>query len=245
MSTNIRFENPADGLNNWPNRKRHLSSVVTHCHPDLIGSQEGRQKQLKEFEKQLRHYQIIDSHRPWIVERMYPTIFSNNRFQCKESGDIWLSKTPYLPGSKDFESAFPRLATYALLSDSNFEFIYINLHLDHERDTTRKAQIKVLIDQIALKWENIPMVIGGDFNQSANGEVKKLLISHFPSLYDPWKWPEETTYHKFQGHLLTGSRIDWFVVDKTFKTLEYKILKDNNKGQYPSDHFPIQITLEV
>lgn len=40
MTFNIRFPNPGDGFNYWPNRKELVASMIRYHEADLIGVQE-------------------------------------------------------------------------------------------------------------------------------------------------------------------------------------------------------------
>ena len=243
ISTNIRFENPDDGENNWPNRKPLMLEMFSQEDPCLIGTQEGRQPQLQNLNEGLERHNLIDQHREWITERMYPCIFSSEEVKILESGDIWLSETPEIAGSKSFDSMFPRLCTWIKGQKEAKEFYYFNLHLDHIKDSTRLAQAQVLIHQIQSKFDqDIPLIIAGDFNQCANSSLKEFILERLPKLRDPYSefnQEERTTYHKFSGENTDGCRIDWFLVDEKLKVQDCRILDFNRNGSYPSDHFPV------
>lgn len=246
MSCNIRFENPHDGNNDWPHRKDFLSELIKSRSPDLLGTQEGREPQLRSLEKLLEDYEILDQHRDWIEVRMYPTIFlRKEKFKILNSGDIWLSETPQIPGSSSFNSAFPRLCTYAHLLDlkNDTELLYINCHLDHVREETRVEQARVLtteVQKLSLPKEKI--LISGDFNSRPDGKVREIIRESLGGLVDPWKffgYAEETSFHKFDGvdPDNSKSRIDWILCGDLFKPSTVELIKDNKNGSYPSDHF--------
>ena len=147
FTSNIRFENPADGKNDWPFRKGLLSNILNSYDAHIICSQEGRKSQLMDLNS-LLNSNIVDSHRSYISERMYPSIFISDDIKIDKSQDIWLSDTPNIAGSKSFNSMFPRLCTYIRFSYMNKKFILVNTHLDHVKDTTRLEQIKVLVTEM-------------------------------------------------------------------------------------------------
>lgn len=246
MSTNIRFANPHDGENDWVNRKEFLAELIHRETPALLGTQEGREPQLRELEELLPNHKLIDGHRDWITERMYPCIFiDEKRFDILKSGDIWLSETPDVPGSKSFNSAFPRLCTYAHLFDKelNQEITYANCHLDHMEEDTRIEQAKVLCHEIRkIKKADSPLILSGDFNTSPFGPVRKVFEGSLCDLQDPWfllNKEEETSFHKFDGQDPDGSktRIDWILHEPNFIHEDIYLVKDHRDGRYPSDHF--------
>ena len=188
ITSNIRFANPADGVHDWPNRLPLLVNIYQKFAPDILGTQEGRIGQLKELDEKLSEMVLVDSHRTWIDERMYPCLFINPQtIFIERSGDIWLSQTPHVPGSFSFESAFPRLCTWAeiTIKESGLKMMVVNTHLDHILSETRLKQIQVLIKEIK-KINQRPLFIMGDFNESPLTEIQKELISEF-GLKDPWR----------------------------------------------------------
>jgi len=252
ISCNIRFDNPSDGANAWPHRRDLLAETLLSHDPALICTQEGRWPQLTELRGLLGHYQLIDHHRSWIGERMYPSIYlRNDTFEYLSSGDLWLSETPEIAGSRSFESAFPRLLTWVTLQlkNSDQKFLFVNTHLDHIKTQTRLGQIKVLIKEIKRVWDqNSRLIIMGDFNDSPDSDVCKLILEAFPNLMDAWKLHhehEETSHHAFNGEIQNGSRIDWILVDQRLHVVDCLMDKTNRNGSYPTDHFPIVCRIKL
>ncbi len=252
ISSNIRFENAADMDHDWSKRRELLAEILLKFKADVIGTQEGREPQLRELENLLPGYEIIDSHRSWIEERMYPTLYVNpEKSEVLKSGDIWLSETPDTDGSSSFNSAFPRLCTWAILKQkqTNKTFFLINTHLDHILEETRVSQIKVLMEECdKLNVDDHPYILMGDFNADHESDVRKEVINTWDSLHDPWhtlQLEEETSYHKFKGTHEEGSRIDWIMVDKSVRTHDIYLDKTSKDGVYPSDHFPLMGIFEL
>lgn len=246
ISANIRYETEQDKKHNWPYRKNFLADSINKFNPLILGSQEGRQGQIKEFSSLLNNLTLIDQHRSWIDERMYPSLYLDLKaIKLIDSTDIWLSETPHIAGSKSFESLFPRLATVALIKmyEDNSEFAVCNVHLDHIKEETRIAQIKVLIAELKKYIGNRPLILLGDFNESPDHFIQDLLCENF-ALVDYWKeknQQEETSHHSFQGKAQeTGHRIDWILVPELINCDEIFLFKEANaKGVYPSDHYPL------
>lgn len=246
VSSNIRFDNPKDGIHDWQGRRKILANLINDFNPDLLGTQEGREPQLKDFNSLLNHLEVVDGHRDWIPERMYPSIFINPKnIQVSESGDIWLSETPYVAESKSFGSAFPRICTWikGKFITQNFPFLFLNCHLDHVLEATRKEQILVLIKEgQKINNENLPIILSGDFNENPKGMVGEELSNNFPFLTDPWplfQKEEKASHHKFDGNTEGGSRIDWILYDKQFEVHEHYFEIKEEGGIFPSDHFPL------
>jgi endonuclease/exonuclease/phosphatase family metal-dependent hydrolase len=252
ITCNIRFDNPADGENSWSHRRLFLAETLLKHSPDIIATQEGRFHQLKDLESLLKDYDLIDQHRSWIGERMYPTLFvKKNRFEFLQSGDIWLSETPDIAGSLSFESTFPRLMTWGKLQlkNSDKRIMIVNTHLDHIKKETRLCQIGVLACEVQKNWMNEgQLFIMGDFNDSPDSEVRKQLVEKFTTLKDAWlskNQIEETSHHAFTGEMQNGARIDWIMVDNRTKVEECFLEKVTQNNRYPTDHFPVVCKLSL
>lgn len=245
ITSNIRFDNPADGANAWPLRRDFLTDTLLKHSPDIIATQEGRFDQLRELNASLKDFQLLDNHRSWIKERMYPTFYlRNDRFEILASEDLWLSETPNLAGSRSFDSAFPRLFTWMRVqpkgSDKNL--LLINTHLDHVKSETRELQAKVLATEVKrISTPQDYICFMGDFNEGPDQRVREILTSEF-SLIDSWKkfnQHEETSHHGFKGVFPEGSRIDWILVDERIGIESSVMDKSEKNGLYPTDHFPV------
>lgn len=246
ISCNIRFDNPADGQNSWPHRREFLTQTLLKHGPSLIATQEGRIHQLNQLKSSLKKFDLVDQHRSWIGERMYPSIFlERNKFEFIASGDMWLSETPDIAGSHSFESAFPRLMTWTKIQIKETEenLFIVNTHLDHVKQETRLSQVKVLAQEIKRIWDKqSSLIIMGDFNDSPASKVREVLMNEFSFLQDAWSLfnnVEETSHHAFKGEVQNGSRIDWIMVDGKISVESCLMDKSASNGLYPTDHYPI------
>lgn len=249
ITSNIRFANSGDGIHDWNQRLPLLVEIYKNYHPDFLGTQEGRIGQIKELDVCLENLELVDSHRPWIDERMYPCLFVNPQtITVERSGDVWLSETPEIAGSSSYASAFPRLFTWAevTIKKSGYKMMIVNTHLDHILAETRNKQIQVLIEEIK-KINQFPLVLMGDFNESPLTTIKEKLMDAF-NLKDPWvekNYPEETSHHGFLGEKSAqGDRIDWILVPQGFECTDLRFEKKSYaSGVFPSDHYPLLATV--
>ena len=252
VSINIRFDNPTDGRNRWGLRLPLLSGMLNAHRPDIIATQEGWRDQLQELEARLAGCSLVDRHRGWLGDRMYPCLFvRRRRLRVLRSGDVWLSETPDVAGSYSFGSAFPRLMTWCELElhASGRRIVFANLHLDHERRSTRIEQARVAARELyALNERRLPVILAGDFNDTADGPVRAAVMDALPELYDPWEAAgksELPTFHGFNGRLPEAERIDWILLDRRLTAGEIFIDRRSRQGRYPSDHFPVVCRLEI
>ncbi len=250
MSFNIRFDNPHDGANAWPKRKDLLTGIIKDFRTEILGTQEGRKPQLLELASLLPTLSLVDNHREWIDERMYPCLFYNPKaFSLLESGDFWLSETPQVAGSSSFESAFPRLCTWAKFKhSSDLEILCANVHLDHVKESTRLAQARVLASELQGLGHEGPMILMGDFNSAPNSLVRNQLTRELRHFSDPWEilgLEEHASYHNFGPIPTDATRIDWFLLSEglTPRYIELDCKQDNDL--WPSDHYPLKLIIET
>ncbi len=247
ITCNIRFDNPHDKGQLWSVRKYILAQIIHEESPLILATQEGREPQLRELSEILPHYNLIDNHRSWIPERMYPCFFVRNNLKLEilKSYDIWLSETPHLAGSSSFNSEFPRLATFMIMKIKGQEVLIINTHLDHKCETTRSKQMEVLISQIKRE-ASLPIVLCGDFNSPPDGEVRAILNKEL-NLIDPWitlNKEEKSSYHHFDPLNTEGKRIDWILHSPDFKCNQIYFSNKQKDNTFPSDHYPVIAKLD-
>lgn len=240
ISSNIRYDEPHDDVHCWENRRDFLASLMLDYAPDLLATQEGKLPQIRDVDHRLEGLTCSDSHRDWVDSLMYPCLFYNPKsLVLKESGDIWLSKSPSIPGSSSFGSEFPRLCTWAIFDGG---VLAINVHLDHASCETRLCQMRVLLQQLsASKASSQTVLLMGDFNESPTCPVRALINKEWPDLHDPWidlGQEEEASHHHFYEAIDYGSRIDWILVNDSLQAKEMLLDKSRSgSGIYPSDHY--------
>jgi endonuclease/exonuclease/phosphatase family metal-dependent hydrolase len=252
MTFNLRFENSSDGPNAWQYRRELVTDLIEKYGPSILGTQEGMCSQLDYINNNLSEYSLHAPHRTLDATCQYPTLFFHkDGFRVHEVGEFWLSKTPKVHLSKSWDSAFPRMMSYARVSEVNDdkEFWVVVTHLDHMGAEARYQQARIIKDW--LRTKNNPVILMGDFNDSPGSPVHHLLTSSETGLQDTWKILNNEEEHKdnFTHHAFTGipqkSRMDWILVSQHFHVIEVDIIKDNTENRYPSDHFPYLVKLDL
>lgn len=244
ISSNIRFDNPADGMLCWDMRKAFLTNTLKPHNASIIGTQEGRRSQLEEF-AQLLSLKPSTQHRQWLDERMYPTLYTNTALDMKVlgSGDVWLSQTPQVPGSKLPESAYPRLCSWGRYDFQGKRLLVMNMHLDYAHASTRLQQAEILLAEMRAEIKTDDhIVLMGDFNERANASLHRYFLQELPGLYDPWQSlnkVEESSYHSFTEVELLGHRIDWILLDERLRCLDIFLDKTSRGHLRTSDHYPL------
>jgi len=250
MTANLRFENDRDGENSWLHRRDLVVQVVRKYLPSILGTQEGTTSQLSYLQENLPDYRIHAPNRLLDATCQYPTLFYRlDHFQFIEGNEFWLSKTPEVHRSKNWDSAFPRMMSYALLGDLSIhrKLWAVVTHLDHIGVEARLEQARIISSWVQQQTE--PIVLMGDFNTGPDSWVHELLTSDESGLHDSWQTlmraedDQSLTHHGFVGVPQKG-RLDWILVSRHFVVRDAAIIRDQFDGRYPSDHFPYTAQVE-
>ena len=247
MTFNLRFENDQDGANAWSYRRDLVVKLIEKYSPDILGTQEGRISPLTYLDEHLTEYDIHMPSRVIDDTCQYPTLFiRKDRFRILEGKEFWLSKTPGVHRSKNWDSAFPRMVSTATLElKESGQLISVAVtHLDHMGQTARLKQAEIIAGWV--RKETVPVILMGDFNDGPDSDAHRALASSQTGLSDAWETlghvegKESFTHHGFTG-VPRKSRIDWILSSTPPYAMDAQLLHDRFDGRYPSDHFPYYV----
>ena len=245
MSFNVRCKN--DGEQTITNRSKVALEVIKQYAPDSFGVQECTPRWKRILALNLDgKYACVGAARDYYGPfTEYSSIYYlKDKYNCIDSGTFWLSETPEKRWTKSFDSACFRVASWALLEDkeTGMRYTHINTHLDHVLETTREAQMEVLIECVKKVANGSPIIVTGDFNayednslvydvacESFNDTKKVAVNSDTGRTFTDYGTKEEDG---------TGA-IDFIFADKSLQVDTYKIIRNTVQGIYPSDHYPI------
>jgi endonuclease/exonuclease/phosphatase family metal-dependent hydrolase len=251
MTFNLRFENDRDGPNSWPLRRELVVDTIQRYAPSILGTQEGTCSQIEFLESRLPDYYLHTPGRVFDGTCQYPTLFfRKDRYTIRGGGEFWLSKTPAVHRSMDWDSAFPRMMSYGyiVLRSSGRTLVAAVTHLDHMGANARRHQAAMLAEWISAHKD--PVILMGDFNDTPGSAVHGILTAASTGLSDTWQimaGAEDSTsftHHGFTG-IPTKSRMDWILVSTHFTVSDVRIVHDRCGDRYPSDHFPYLAELEL
>ncbi len=257
MSFNIRYDNPEDSLNNWQYRKDVAAQTIKDQNADVIGTQEVLVNQLNDLKSRLPEYTAIGVGREDGIEKgEYSAIFyKKDRFNEIKSGYFWLSETPEVAGSRGWDGACERIATWAVLEDisTKTQFFFINTHLDHVGKVARQEGVTLLLDRAVSLGKGLPIVMTGDFNAEPESDV----IKHVTDTSNPnhlihskdiatEKNGTDWTFHGF-GRVPEDKRefIDYIFVSPGTKVSKHSVLNEKLNDQYISDHSVVVAQIEI
>jgi endonuclease/exonuclease/phosphatase family metal-dependent hydrolase len=171
MSYNLRYKNRQDGEDGWDRRKDFLAATVRSYDPDLLGAQESLAEQTDFLTEALPGYGQVGGGRDDGRRKgeASPIWYRKARFALLASGQYWLSETPEVVGSKGWDAALPRVATWAKLRDTatGRPVIYFNTHWDHMGVKARVESGTLMRRLINRHREaGASVVVTGDFNST-------------------------------------------------------------------------------
>lgn len=252
MTYNIRYDNPGDSINAWPNRIEKVSSLIRKYEPDIIGVQEALHHQLEDLIRVLPDYSYVGVGRDDGKEKgEYSAIlFRNSRFGLLSKHTSWLSETPDVPGSKSWDAAITRIVTQAKFfdKDSKKEFTMFNTHFDHVGVQARFHSASYLVGMVAgvrVKNPAMPIFVTGDFNFERSEAAYDAMLAD-KNLVDTKPANDQTgTFCGFEVGKMECRAIDYIFHTQEWNLKNYFVLNDNNGKYYPSDHLPVLVELEL
>lgn len=241
VSFNIRYGTAPDGENAWPARRELVFQTLRDCAADIAGLQEVLAFQLQELRDALPEYHAYGVGRDDGARRgeMTPILYRHRRFLLAEAGHFWLSEQPEQPGSRGWDAALPRIATWVRLkfrSNPLNELYVINTHLDHRGQRARLESAR-LLRRLVDSLGGLPIIVLGDFNCGPGSPPYQVLTAdtgnagELRDSYAVLARPEHNagTYHAFRGDT-SGPRIDWILCNRRFDVRDADILRSAAVG---------------
>jgi endonuclease/exonuclease/phosphatase family metal-dependent hydrolase len=261
MSFNIRYGTANDGDNHWNKRKDFLMDTIHAFGPDLLGTQETLRDQRDFIMSKLAGYESFGVGRDDGKDggEMAALFYRASRFEKLAGGHFWLSETPDTVGSKGWDAALPRIATWVKLRDlQNTQvkpIFFLNTHFDHQGRQARKEAAMLIRKKVLELGAECDSIVTGDFNAGADSDVFSALFADHALQESPLvdtfthahpKHEEgQGTFSGFQSTATAGPRIDWVGCSRSFQVLAAAIDRTQRDGRTPSDHFPVTAILKL
>jgi endonuclease/exonuclease/phosphatase family metal-dependent hydrolase len=255
MTMNVRYDNPGDSINAWPNRASQVCNFIMKEKPDILGMQEVLSGQYVVLDSVLTDYTSAGIGRDDGARagEMNPVFFRKERFDMVRTITFWLSNTPEIPGSMGWGASLPRIVTWMELVDKNSHehFFYFNTHFANDSDSARIMSSKILLKEVGKIAEGFPFIITGDFNMLPTSTGYAILTGpdeSVPLLKDSYVISEKRplgpsyTFNGFSDKPGRG-RVDYIFVKNSMRVLDHRTLIKKEHGIYISDHWPVEATI--
>jgi endonuclease/exonuclease/phosphatase family metal-dependent hydrolase len=257
MTFNIRYDNPRDSINAWPNRVGILCELLKNEKPDLLGLQEALWYQYEQIDSAIAGYSSVTRGRDDGKKKgeMNPVFYNVNRFVLVRDSTFWLSETPGRPGSKGWGASLPRIVTWVELHDkkNNSSLFYFNTHFAHDSDSARIMSAAILLKEVRRIAGKNNFIITGDFNMSPDSKAYSIITEASlsrPLLKDsyiiPVTKPEGPAY-TFNGWSDEPgkNRIDYIFVRNGNKVLSHSTIIKKEGRVFVSDHWPVKAIISL
>ena len=243
MTYNIRYNNPGDGVNAWPNRRDRLAALVRFQAPDVVGFQEALRGQIDDLAERLPGYEWVGVGRDDGADggEFSPVFYRSDRVELLDHGTFWLSDAPDEVGSVGWDAALPRVATWVRISVDDQEYVVVNTHFDHVGEQARRNSAELIVARAAALASGAPVIVLGDFNAAPDSISYATLadaLSDAREVASDAYGPEET-FFGFAVADTVGRRIDHVFVDARLSVSHVAVLTEHIRGRYLSDHLPV------
>ena len=252
---NIRYDSDTDRKNGngWELRLEPLSKLILSHDFDIVGTQEGNDKQLSDLKSKMAGYDYVGhpyGGRDGTLHNC-ATFYKVEKFEVLDKGVFWLSQTPDVP-SIGWDATDRRICYWVQFKEKKTgkEFFFFNAHFYWRLKEAKEKSGPLMVSKMKEIAGNAPIVCVGDFNSNSQSPqilaIKNMLSDTYDATVTPRKGPENTGFPGgvFQG--TPNSRIDFIFVSNRFEVLDYEVFSDSyNDGHYPSDHFPVACVLSL
>jgi endonuclease/exonuclease/phosphatase family metal-dependent hydrolase len=257
MTFNLRYDTPSDGANAWPHRRDWVAALIRFHAPDALGVQEALVHMLTDLDARLPDFARIGVGRAdgRTSGEFSAILYRRDRLELLDSGTFWLSPTPEVAGSKGWDAAIERIATWARFRDrrTGCRHLHLNTHFDHVGEQARQESARLIRRRTAALADGMPIVVTGDLNADPASEPYRILtrdtIGGTAPLRDALVASREghygptSTWTAFRA-IEPGRRIDYVLVSPQVPVLKHAILPDSWDGRFPSDHLPVLAAVE-
>ena len=253
MSYNLRLDVASDGPNAWPYRRDWVAALVRFHEADVVGVQEALAPMLADLDRRLPGFARVGVGRADGREggEFSAILYRTDRLALLDQGTFWLSPTPEVPGSKGWDAAIERVATWARFRDklTGCSHLHLNTHFDHMGEQARQESARLIRHRLATLADGLPVVVTGDLNADPGSTPYRILTSDtvgggVAPLRDAFDTSQTghygptSTWTEFRA-IEPGRRIDYVLVSADIPVLLHGILPDSWDGRFPSDHLPV------
>jgi endonuclease/exonuclease/phosphatase family metal-dependent hydrolase len=258
MSFNLRLDVASDGANAWPHRRDRVAALVRFHAPDAVGVQEALASMLADLDARLPGFARVGVGRADGREggEFSAILYRTDRLELLDSGTFWLSPTPEVPGSKGWDAAIERVATWARFRDrrTGCRLVHLNTHFDHIGERARQESARLIRRRLAALSAGDPVIVTGDLNADPRSAPYRIFTRDtipgaIPPLADAFaasrdgSYGPTSTWNGFEA-IEPERRIDYVLVSPSITVLAHGILSDQWDGRFPSDHLPVLAAVE-
>ena len=230
----------------WSVRKDRVANYIKEKHIDIVGMQEVLHPQLQDLLERLPEYDYVGVGRTdgKTKGEYSPVFFLKEKYEVLEKGNFWLSETPDVPGSKGWDAALERIASYAKLRDkaTGKVFMAVNTHFDHVGTVAREEAGKLIMERMeALVPEGDVVFLTGDFNANWDNPILGPIREKLGNCRETA--PETDGRNTFNAwgekDVPDGTDIIDHIFYRGVTAVRYEVLTGDYGVPFVSDHWPV------
>ena len=228
----------------WDSRKDRVCQWVKDKNIDVVGMQEVTHQQLMDVLERLPEFDYVGVGRTDGKEggEYTPVLFRKDKYEALDRGNFWLSETPDSAGSKGWDAALPRVASWVKLQDkaTGKVFMAVNTHFGQ---TARVESAKLIMQKIQEIVGEQPAGVTGDFNITEDNPAYATMVGSKFVMRDAYYMSPQHEGVRYSFHAYStippsqAHKIDFIFVTPQIEVLRTGIPKDNPDAPL-SDHSP-------
>jgi endonuclease/exonuclease/phosphatase family metal-dependent hydrolase len=257
MTFNLRLDLASDGPNAWPHRRDWVAALIRFHGADVVGVQEALAHMLTDLDTRLPGFARVGVGRAdgRSGGEFSAILYRTDRVELIDSGTFWLSPTPEVPGSKGWDTAIERVATWGRFRDrrTGCRYVHLNTHFDHIGEQARQESARLIRRRLAALSGGLPVIVTGDLNAEPTSApyrvfTRDTIPGAIPPLRDAFAISRDGHYGPASSWtafkaIEPGRRIDYVLVSAPIAVLAHGILTDRWDDRFPSDHLPVVAVL--
>lgn len=236
---------------NWVERREAVLEALREGSADIIGFQEmetfagghwnEENIQIDWIVGHFPEYSMAAVGDPRVYPSTQPVFFRSDRFEFMEQGFFFFSSTPDVVYSQPWSGRYPAFCSWVRLRDrdSGEGFYVYNLHFDNSSLENRLKAARLVAERISdSKQIGEPVVVLGDYNTPKLFRPVTILVRAGLKVAGT----TGSTYHFNRGINLIPA-IDHVLFSEEFGYIGTKVIRRRFQGVWPSDHYPVFVTL--
>ena len=231
----------------WDQRKERVYRYLIDNKIDICGMQEVTNEQYEYLRQHLPEYDYVGVGRTdgKTKGEASPVFYRKDKYEALDKGNFWLSETPDVVGSKGWDAAIERIASWVKLKDKKTGrvFMAVNTHFDHVGKVARRESAKLIMRKIQEIVGSNPAVVTGDFNVTESDEAYTTMVTNGFKMYDAYHMTKNNTGVNFTWHDYCripadkAEKIDFIFITPNIKVKHTHIEPTHPEAQI-TDHNP-------
>ncbi len=252
-SFNIHYITPWQEKMIWEQRREAVVEILRRGDADIIGFQEMEtfvgghwNRENEQLDWVLEHfpeYGVTAIGDPREYPSTQPILYRKSRFQALDQGFFFFSPDPDQIYALPWKGRYPAFCSWSRLRDSESGQIFYlyNLHFDYGSLQNRLNSAQLVADRIASREHpEDGVIVLGDFNAARFFRPVRIVAAAGLAVAQT----RGSTFH-FNRGITVQPAIDHVLFSNVFTHKSTRVIRDRVDGRWPSDHFPLFVTLSI